>query len=82
MGGLPMTDEDKPWFNGDAGRTPQMEAKRYVYRIIYRMLERELSPEERDGWMFGGVEFPSDRRNLTKAIKAVMKEMKRRGEGT
>lgn len=65
-------------FNGHGGRKPQTEARRYVYRIIALMLSHELRDENRDGWMFGGVEQEQDRRRVEKAIKSVRSEMKRK----
>ena len=64
-------------FSGANGRKPQTEARRYVYRILFSMLKHELG--DVDGWMFGGIEEEPDKRRLTKAIKAVMVEMRRKG---
>ena len=63
-------------FTSNNGRTPQAEARRYVYALLVPMLEHELS--DPDGWMFGGIEEEPDKRRLTKAIKAVAAEMGRR----
>lgn len=66
-------------FNGASGRKPQTEARRYVYRIIFSMLDSEFNePDFHQGWMFGGIENSADRRRLTKAIRAVQKEMLRK----
>jgi len=69
-------------FNGDGrgrhGRKPNTEARRYVYAILVPMLEHELNSDQRDGWMFGGIEEEPDQRRLRKAIKAVMVEMRRK----
>lgn len=63
-------------FNGRDGLRPQAQARRYVYRVLFAMLDHELT--ERDGWMFGGIEQEPDQRRLTKAIEAVKKEIKRK----
>lgn len=67
-------------FDGSSGRKPETEARKYVYNILVEMLRHELSPEEKDGWMFGGIERDADQQLLRKAIKGVMSEMKRRGQ--
>ena len=67
-------------FNGDDGRKPQTEARRYVYRCIAAALDNET--EQSDGGWFGipdGDEF--DRRRLKKAIDAVIREMIKKGGG-
>lgn len=66
-------------FNSDAGRKPQTEARRYVYRVLGAMLDYELNPEERNGWMFGGIDQEPDQRRLRKAIEAVKKELLSKG---
>lgn len=66
-------------FNENNGRTSEAEAKRYVYRILSRMLIQELHPDEHGGWMFGGIEEESDKRKLRRAIKIVIAEMDRKG---
>lgn len=65
-------------FDGASGLKPQTQARRYVYRIMVTMLENELESNERDGWMFGGIEQEPDVRRLTKAIKEVAAEMFRK----
>jgi len=65
-------------FNGASGRKPQAEARRYVYAVLVAVLNNEFN--ERDGWMFGGIEDEFDRRRLTKAIKAVAVEMLRKSK--
>ena len=67
-------------FNGGSGRLPLTEARRYVYRILIPMLDNELNPDQAHGWMFGGIDEESDHQRLVKAIKSVMKEMKRKAE--
>jgi alcohol dehydrogenase YqhD (iron-dependent ADH family) len=71
-----LIPKTKLLFNGDDGRKPQTEARRYVYRILRTMLDHEL--QDRDGWMFGGVEREPDVRRLTKAVEAVKKELLRK----
>lgn len=68
----------EPKFTGANGRKPSTGARRYVYAILVPMLEHELS--DMDGWMFGGIENEFDCRRLTKAIKAVAKEMRRKAD--
>lgn len=67
-------------FNGDFGRKPQAEARRYVYGVLVSMLanERRQGRENGEGWMFGGIEREEDRRRLHKALEAVEKEMERK----
>jgi hypothetical protein len=67
-------------FSSANGRKPQTEARRYVYAILVPMLEHELSGEACDGWMFGGIEEEPDKWRLTKAIRAVMVEMRRKAD--
>lgn len=67
-------------FSSVNGRRPQTEARRYVYGVLCAMLAHELTQEARDGWMFGGIEQEPDQRRLTKAIKAVIKECRRRAD--
>lgn len=67
-------------FTNSNGRKPQTEARKYVYNVLSQMLECELSPDENEGWMFGGIEDDFDRRRLKKAIKAVISELKRKGQ--
>lgn len=67
-------------FTNSNGRKPQTEVRKYVYNVLSQMLERELSPDENEGWMFGGIEDDFDRRRLKKAIKAVISELRRKGQ--
>jgi hypothetical protein len=67
-------------FNGDSGRRPQAEARRYVYSVLATMLDHELSPEAYDGWIFGGIKFDPDKRRLRRAVKAVIVEMRRKAK--
>ena len=67
-------------FDGGSGRRPSAEARRYVYGVLAQILDNELGPDEKEGWIFGGVEDELDRRRLTKAVKAVQKEMRRKAE--
>lgn len=67
-------------FTGDSGRRPQAEARRYVYGVLATMLEHELTAEARDGWIFGGIEFDADRRRLRRAVRDVVKTLRRRAQ--
>jgi hypothetical protein len=64
-------------FNGDSGRKPQAEARRFVYGCLYRLLDNE--DERTTGWFRmpdDADEF--DRRRLYKALDAVRNEMSRK----
>jgi hypothetical protein len=69
-----------------AKREPQFKfptlsaARAYVYGVCASMLEHQYasSPENREGWMFGGVEDAEDRRRLLLEIKRLEAEMYRR----
>ncbi len=67
-------------FSGSSGLKPQAEARRYVYAVLVSMLAEEIREgnDRGEGWMFGGVDDPFDRRRLFKAIKAVASEMRRK----
>lgn len=67
-------------FSGSTGRQPQAEARRYVYNVMCAMLANEFSPDQRDGWMFGGIEYEADLRRLKKALRAVMAELRRKAD--
>ncbi len=68
-------------FNGQTGRKPQTEARRYVYGVLCAMLDSEFNdPDFHEGWMFGGIEHEPDRRRLTKAIKLVRAELARKAK--
>jgi hypothetical protein len=62
-------------------RRPSAEARSYVYAIVHAMLDNELGHDQKDGWMFGGIELEADKVRLRAAIKLVMKEMRRRADG-
>ena len=62
-------------------RRPSAEARSYVYGVLCAMLESELTPDQRDGWMFGGIEMEPDKRRLRTAIGLVMKELRRKAQG-
>lgn len=66
-------------FNGDSGRKPQTEARRYVYAVLAAIIANER--RDRGGWFFGGIEDEFDKRRLNKALDAVYREMLRRKEG-
>jgi len=65
-------------FNGLTGRTPQAEAKRYVYAVLETMLDHELT--DREGWLFGGIEHEDDKRRLRYAIELIKVEMVRKSK--
>lgn len=72
----PTIERSSRRFNGDSGRKPQTEARRYVYAILSEMILSEI--REQGQWMYGGIENEFDRTRLTKALNAVRKEMKRK----
>jgi hypothetical protein len=65
-------------FTGSSGMRPQAEARRYVYRMLETMLAHE-NPGD-GGWIYGGFENELDVRRLKKAVAAVRREMRRKGE--
>jgi hypothetical protein len=69
-------------FNGESGRKPQTEARRFVYNVLASILDNGQERGE-NGW-FGlgpdGDEF--DRRRLNKALDAVKAEMIRKAKRT
>lgn len=74
-------DDELPYekrqnFTGASGMKPQTEARRYVYGIIWAMLNNEHAGD--GGWIYGGVENEFDVRRLEKAVAAVQKEMLRK----
>jgi len=75
-----MAKDNALRFSGASGRTPQAEARRYVYGVMCAMLEHELTPEARDGWMFGGIEHEPDQRRLQKALRAVIVELRKKSQ--
>lgn len=69
-------EELKQKFTGKSGIKPQAEARRYVYGIIWAMLNNEHPGD--DGWIYGGTENEFDVRRLKKAVASVKKEMIRK----
>jgi len=65
-------------FDGKSGRRPSAEARRYVYNVIATSIESDLRDD--GGWLMGGLDEEVDRRRVTKAAKAVIKEMLRKGK--
>lgn len=68
-------------FSGDGKTKPSTQARKYVYRVIGAMLDHQLSDntENREGWIFGGIDNEFDRRRLTAAIKRIQLEMYKKG---
>jgi hypothetical protein len=65
-------------FNSNLGRTPQAEARRYIYNCIAAALDNDTELDE--GWFAPNDDMDEfDRRRLKKAIEAVYKEMCRKG---
>jgi hypothetical protein len=64
--------------DGQHGRKAQTMARAYVYNVLVAMLDNE--PNEPEGWMFGGIENEFDRRRLTKAIRQVQDELRKKAE--
>jgi len=62
-------------FNGDSGRKPQAEARRFVYGTLAALLDNSQERGEEGRFALGpdGTEF--DRRRLKKALDAVRNEM-------
>jgi len=44
------------------------------------MLEQELNPDEKEGWVFGGIDDERDRMLLKKAVKMLIREFEKKGE--
>jgi hypothetical protein len=63
-------------FTGNSGLNPQAEARRYVYGVLWAMLDNEHSGD--GGWIYGGIENEFDVRRLKKAVAAVQKELLRK----
>jgi hypothetical protein len=62
-------------FNGDKGRKPQTEARRWVYGVLGAILDNSVERSE-NGWFSLGPEGDEfDRRRLRKALDAVRAEM-------
>lgn len=64
-------------FNGENGRKPTTEARRYIYRVLATALETDMTDHE--GWILGGVDREPDRRRLHIVAKKVVKELLRKG---
>lgn len=62
-------------------REARREARAYVYNICAAMLEAQYNtaPENREGWMFGGLEEEDDRRLVYEEIKRLESELLKRG---
>jgi hypothetical protein len=65
-------DDDRPHIT--FGSVP--EARRYVYRVLVLMLDSQI--QKQDTWMFGGVIRTVDRTRVTKAIRAVQAELRKK----
>ena len=62
-------------FNGDSGRKPQAEARRWVYGVLGAIMDNAVERSE-NGWFSLGPEANEfDRRRLKKALDAVRAEM-------
>jgi len=67
-------------FSGASGRKPQTPARRYVYRVLARMLDPQLWDDSSMGrWMLDGLDEEPDRRRVIKAMRAVRAELERKG---
>lgn len=65
-------------FNGDGGRKPQTEARRFVYGCLATICDNDTERSE-NGWFAMGPEADEfDRRRLRKALDAVRAEMLRK----
>jgi hypothetical protein len=49
-----------------------------VYRVLAASIENDVGDLE--GWLLGGLEAEPDRRRVRKAAKAVVAELRRKGE--
>jgi len=67
-------------FNGESGRKPQTEARRFVYSVLAAVLDNTQERGENGWFSLGpdGDEF--DRRRLKKALDAVREEMTRKAK--
>jgi hypothetical protein len=65
-------------FNGESGRKPQTEARRWVYAVLATILDNSSERSEHGWFSLGpdGDEF--DRRRLLKALDSVRAEMVRK----
>lgn len=64
-------------FNGDNGRKPTTEARRYIYRVLAASLEEDM--KDYQGWILGGIDQEPDRRRLHIVAKKVVAELLRKG---
>lgn len=64
-------------FDGKSGRRPSAEARRYVYRVLAAALDEDLN--DRQGWVFGGMDHDVDRRRAWKEAKKIIAELLRKG---
>jgi len=62
------------------GSRPRSQARKYVYSVLSLMLEQELNPDEKEGWVFGGIDDERDRMLLKKAVKMLIREFEKKGE--
>lgn len=72
----PLPEELEQRFDGSTGLQPQAEARRYVYGVLWAMLDNEHPGD--GGWIYGGIENKLDVRRLKKAVAAVQKELLRK----
>jgi hypothetical protein len=72
----PSREELEQRFTGSTGLQPQAEARRYVYGVLWAMLDNEHPGD--GGWIYGGIENEFDVRRLKKAVAAVQKELLRK----
>ncbi len=71
-----MKDEAMGKFNGNSGRKPQTEARKWVYGVLAIILDSE---DEQTGRFDPGDDADEfDRRRIRKAVEAVKKEMTRK----
>lgn len=63
-------------FSGASGLRPSAEARRYVYAVVAAALIADI--EDREGWVFAGLENDFDRRRAEKAARLVVKELLRK----
>ena len=65
-------------FDGSSGRPPRSEARRYVLGVVASSIEDDL--HDKQGWIFGGMEDPADRRLAKKAALALIAQLCRRAK--
>lgn len=46
-----------------------VEARAYMFNVMASVIDNELTDDQKDGWMFGGVDNEFDRRRLTNELK-------------